>query len=303
MPLRFLGVMVLLGALWGSSFLFIKIAVAELPPDLLVAGRLSIASVILLAILYGRGMRMPRDLRMWGNFFFAGTVGLVVPFVLITWGEQSISSSMAGILNATTPLFTALLTALWLREEQLRGWRLVGVLVGFVGVVVAIGVDQISIGNTSFLGQIAVLVAAFCYGIHSNFSRRAFKGLPSLVPATGQLVTGALVITPIALIRNGLPHQISPAAGGAVLMLAVFGTSFAYILLYWLIANAGATRASMVTYLVAPFALVYGALLLGETIHLNAVLGLGLVVLGIVLSSGIIKRRPAPPYATEGKLP
>jgi drug/metabolite transporter (DMT)-like permease len=299
MQTRYLGVLLLLGALWGASFLFIKIGVAEMPPETLVALRLVVAALILLVVLYARGQRLPTRPRVWLDLTFLGTLGLVLPYLLITWGELSIPSGMAAILNGTTPLFSVLLTYVWTREERLSGLRLLGVGVGFVGVIVAVGIRNLDLTRTDTQAQLAVLGAALCYGIAGIYARRAFRGMPALVPATGQLLTGALVITPIALLRHGIPSPLPSAeAIGAVLALAVLGTSFAYILLYWLMERIGATRTSMVTYLLPPFALVYGALYLREQITSEAILGLGLVIVGILLANGIVKLgsigRPAP---------
>lgn len=290
MRARYLGVLLLLGAIWGSSFLFIKIGVAEMPPEILVAMRLTIGALVLLAVLYARGLRLPARPRVWADLLFMGIVGMVLPYELITWGEQHITSGMAAILNATTPLFSVLLTYLWTREERLNGLRLLGVAVGFVGVIVAVGVEGLSAADAGTRSQLAVLLAAFCYGLSGIYARRAFRGMPALVPATGQLLSGALIITPIALALHGIPSPLpSPVALGAVAALAVLGTAAAYILLYWLIERIGATRSSMVTYLLPPFALVYGALFLHEPIMIGALLGLGLVVVGILLANGVVK--------------
>jgi drug/metabolite transporter (DMT)-like permease len=301
MQTRYLGVLLLLGALWGASFLLIKIGVEEMPPETLVALRLVVAALILVVVLYARGMRLPTQPRVWRDLLFLGTIGLVLPYLLITWGEQSIPSGMAAILNGTTPLFVVLLTYVWTREERLTGARLLGVLVGFVGVIVAVGIKDVDLMQSSTQAQLAVLGAAFCYGIAGIYARRAFRGVPALIPATGQMLTGALAITPIALWRHGIPSPLPSAeALGAVLALAVLGTSFAYILMYWLMERIGTTQTSMVTYLLPPFALVYGALFLRERITMDALLGLGLVIVGILLANGVVKlgaitnrRRPA----------
>jgi drug/metabolite transporter (DMT)-like permease len=292
MQTRFLGVLLLLGAVWGASFLLIKIGVAEMPPMTLVALRLVISALVLLGVLYGRGLRLPTRPRVWADLFLLGAVGLVLPYLLITWAEQYMQSGMAAILNATTPLFAVLLTYLWTREEQLSGVKALGVMLGFVGVVIAVGLDRLSLTDGGALPQLAVLLAAFSYAVAGIYGRRAFRGVPALVPATGQLLAGAVLITPAALVMHGVPSPLpSPLALGAVLALAVFGTAFAYVLLYWLMERIGATRTSMVTYLLPPFALVYGALFLGERISVEALLGLALVVAGILLANGML--RPA----------
>jgi drug/metabolite transporter (DMT)-like permease len=298
MQTRYLGALLLLGAVWGASFLLIKIGVAELLPGTLVAIRLIVAALILLGVLYARGLRLPARPRVWGDFLFTGVVGLVLPYLLITWGEQRIASGMAAILNATTPLFSVLLAYVWTQEERLNGMKLLGVAVGFVGVVVAVGVEKLSLTDADTMSHLAVLLASLCYGITGIYSRRAFRGMSPLVPATGQMLAGALVITPLALAWGGIPSVPSPLAIGAVLALALFGTALAYILLYWILEHLGTTRTVMVTYLLPPFALVYGALFLREPITLRTLLGLGLVVAGILLANGMLgraafARRPA----------
>ena len=294
MQLRNLGMLVLLGAVWGASFMFIKIGLQSMAPEVLVALRLLIASIVLVGVLYARGLRLPSGWRIWRDFLLVGTVGLILPYLLITWSEQSIPSGMAAILNATTPLFSVLLAYMWTREEQLSGLRLLGLALGFVGVVVAVGVADLDIARADTRAQLAVMGAAACYGWAGIYGRRAFRSMPALVPATGQMLAGALIMTPLALALHGIPSPLPTALSlGAVVALAVFGTALAYILLYWLMAQIGATRTSMVTYLLPPFALLYGALFLSEAIELNALLGLGLVVAGILLANGVLRQPKA----------
>jgi drug/metabolite transporter (DMT)-like permease len=286
---RYVGVLLLLGAVWGASFLLIKIGVQELVPETLVMLRLVIASIVLLGVLYARGLRLPMRWRTWIDFLFLGVIGLIFPYLLITWSEQSIPSGMAAILNATTPLFSLLVAYVWTREERLSGLRVLGVALGFAGVVVAVGIEDLDLARADTQAQLAVLAAAACYAITGIYARRAFRGVPALVPTTGQMLAGALLITPYALLVRGIPSPLpSATAVWAVVALAVFGTAMAYILLYWLMERIGATRSSMVTYLLPPFALAYGALFLGEAIALNALMGLVLVVVGILLANGML---------------
>lgn len=289
MRIRYLGALLLLGAVWGASFLFIKIGVQEMAPETLVMLRLVIAAIVLLGVLYARGLRLPMNWRTWVDFLFLGVVGLIFPYLLITWSEQTIPSGMAAILNATTPLSSVLIAYFWTREERLTGLRLLGLALGFAGVVVAVGIADLDLARTDTRAQLAVLVAAACYALTGIYARRAFRGVPALIPATGQMLAGALLITPYALLVRGIPARMpSATALGAVVVLAVFGTALAYILLYWLMERIGATRSSMITYLLPPFALAYGALFLGEPIAVNALLGLVLVVFGILLANGVL---------------
>lgn len=193
--MRNLGVLVLLGAVWGASFLFIKIGVSELAPVSLVALRVGTAALLLLGILFARGLRLPRSWRLWGHFAFTGLVGLVVPYMLITWGEQSIPSGMAAILNATTPLFTLLLAYVWTREEALSGLRLLGVAIGFAGVVVAVG------------GSRRLLASAATYADEINiFSEPAmFEQARAALQAAGRDV-------PISVYLHWYPWPADPRA-------------------------------------------------------------------------------------------
>ncbi len=300
---RYLVVLFLLGAIWGTSYLFIKVAVRELPPETVVSGRLLLGALVLLAVLAARGQRLPVSPRVWRDFLIVGITAVVLPFTLISWGEKSISSGMAAILTGTAPLFAVLGAAFWTREERMSGTRLLGVGLGFAGVVVAVGLRDFSLTSSSSRGQLAVLGAACCYGLSGLYMRRAFRGIPPLIPAAGQLVAGSLVITPIALARHGVPALPSAEVSGAMLGLGLLCTAVAYILLYWLMERIGAVRAVMVTYLMPPFALLYGWLLLDERLGANAILGLLVVVGGILITNGLLRwpalRPPEPAPARE----
>lgn len=289
---RSLIVLLALAAIWGMSYLFIKVAVRELPPETIVSGRLLLATLTLLLVLYARGLRLPASLSKWRDFFIVGISAVVLPFALIAWGEQSISSSLAAILTATAPLFAVLGTSVIARDERMSGLRLFGIGLGFFGVVFTVGLRDFAFSSAASRGQLAVLAAGACYGLSGLYARKAFRGQPPLIPATGQLVAGSLVITPIALVRHGLPSVPSGEVLGAMLALAFVCTAVAYILFYWLMERIGAVRTSMVTYLLPPFALVYGWALLDEQVGVNVIAGLLLVIVGILLANGIL-RRPA----------
>jgi drug/metabolite transporter (DMT)-like permease len=296
MSVKDIGVMIALGAIWGASFMLIKISVVEIPPVILVATRLALASAVLLAILYTRGLRLPGALRSWFDFLVVGTLGLALPFLLISWGQRLIPSGLTAILNAAVPLFSALLAYFWQREERLGAMRTIGLVVGFAGVMMAVGFDSLSAQGETLQGGLAVIAATLCFAIAGHYGRRAFQGMSPLVPATGQLLVGAAVMAPLALLSGAAPAQMpSLGAIAALVTLAVVCTALAYVLVYWLLAQLGATRSSMVTYLIAPFGVVYGALLLGEQIHGAALAGLALVLGGIVIAN-----RPARAAAAAG---
>jgi drug/metabolite transporter (DMT)-like permease len=290
MPIRYLAGLFALGAIWGAAFMLIKIAVAEISPAALVAVRLVIAVAILLGVLYARGLRLPRNGRVWRDFLVVGVIGVVLPFTLISWGQQYIPSSITAILNAAIPLLSVLLSYVWMREERLSGLKLAGLGVGFAGVALAVSGDGLSLASAGTQGQLAVLAAAACYAVSGMYGRRAFQGMAPLVPATGQLTAGALVMAPLVPLLGGLPQTL-PSAGAmaALLALAVFPTAVAYILFYWIMDHIGATRTSTVTYLIAPFGLLFGALFLHEEVGPGAIGGLALVILGILVANGVLR--------------
>lgn len=292
MRLANLVVLVLLGAIWGASFLFIKLGLESFPPATLVALRLAGGALVLVLAMLAQGHRFPAARRAWGDMLLVGVVGMVVPFVLISWGEQHISSGLAAILVATTPLFTLLLAFVWTRDEHLGLLRSLGVLLGFVGVALAVQVQQLSLFSSSAYGLLAVLGAALCYGFAAIYGRRAFHGLPPIVPAAGTMSGGLLCIVPVALLVDGLPAAWpTGSALVGVLGLAFLSTACAYILYYWILGRIGSSRTTMVTYLVPIFALVFGWLWLDEHITVYTIAGLLLVLAGIMIANGALSWR------------
>jgi drug/metabolite transporter (DMT)-like permease len=295
MTARQTGILLLLGAIWGAAFMLIKIAVSDVAPATLVAVRIAITAVILYAAMRVSGVTLPRERQTWFNFYSVGMFGLVIPFLLISWGQRLIPSSTTAILGATTPLFTALINIVTRAEEKINVERIIGLIVGFVGVIVAIGIAGATEGN--WIGELCVLGAAVCYAISALYSRRVFGGMKPIVPSTGQMIASASLLIPIALIWDGMPTVLPSATSiTALLILAVFCTAIAYILYYQLIDSVGATKASMVSFLIAPFGVVYGSVFLQEPINPNAIAGLVIIIVGIVIAGGswraILRKRP-----------
>ena len=295
MTARQTGILFLLGAIWGAAFMLIKIAVSDVAPATLVAVRIAITAVILYATMRVSGVTLPRERQPWFHFYSVGMFGLVIPFLLISWGQRLIPSSTTAILGATTPLFTALINIVTRAEEKITLDRIIGLIVGFVGVIVAIGIASAAAGN--WIGELCVLGAAVCYAISALYSRRVFGGMKPIVPSTGQMIASASLLIPIALIWDGMPSALpSTQSITALLILAVFCTAIAYILYYHLIDTIGATKASMVSFLIAPFGVVYGSVFLQEPINPNSIAGLSIIIVGIVIAGGswraILPKRP-----------
>lgn len=279
-----------LGLLWGSSFLWIKIAVENVSPFVVVALRVSFGLISLLAVMYWQRQSIPRDRSTLLKYLFMGVFNVVVPFLLITWGETHIDSSLAAILNATTPLFVIVIAHFALHDEKITGPRLLGLIVGFVGVVVLVAQDfDPRALQSDLLGQLAVLLAAASYAVALVFSRRQLRNVRPVVQSTMILMFATAimwVITPVVERPVALPAQ--PLAWVAVLWLGVLGLCAAYLLFFWLNNVWGPTRASLVTYVFPVVGVVLGVIFLAEPLNWNMVLGSALVVGGIV----VVNRKP-----------
>ena len=286
-----------LGAIWGSSFLFIEVALEDLSFMQIVVARLGIGAALLVALLYAGGARLPRGLQLYRTLAVMAVISNVVPFTLIVWGQQEVSSSLASILNSSTPLFTVLLAAMFIESERLRPARFAGVVLGFAGVGVIVGLD--AAGSTA--GKIAITLASVSYAGGFVFARRHLVGLdlPALaIPATQLLISTAIVL-PVAVIETmRTPSTLSAQAIGSTLSLGVFASGVAYMLFYRLIADVGATSSSFVTYLIPIFGVALGAVVLDEELGLNVLVGAVLVIAGIALAE--VAGRRAVPKAADG---
>jgi len=286
MGLKEWGLIIILSIIWGGSFFFNGVAVKEMTPLTIVWFRVALASIILLAVVHLKGLKMPSSPGLWGAFILMGVLNNLLPFSLIVWGQTHIESSLASILNATTPIFSVVLTHLLTREERLTINRLTGVLAGWLGVTVLIGVDSLRGGGMEVIGQIAVLGAAFTYACAAIYGRR-FQGLSSLVVATGMLCGSTIVMTPLALLIEQ-PWNLSP---GMMTWMALFGlsaisTSLAYIIYFRVLATAGPTNLLLVTFLIPISAILLGVLVLGERLEWNAFVGMSLIFTGLIAIDG-----------------
>ncbi|HEX2043352.1 MAG TPA: DMT family transporter [Acidimicrobiales bacterium] len=278
--------LVLLAGIWGWSFLLIKVAVAGMTPTTVAGIRVALGAGVLLAVVRARGLSLPRDRRWWRHFAFVALTGSAAPFSLLAWGEQHISSALAAVLNASTPLFAALFATVLLRE-RLRPPQVAGLALGLVGVAVVAGLGGEDVTGSGFGGKAAAVGAAVGYGISLTYTRRHLTPLPPLVAAAGQLVMATVLLAPLALVttvRQGL--AVTPTRALAVGVLGVFGTGLAYVMVYRLIADIGSTKASVVTYLVPVVAVAVGVLFLGEDFSLRLLTGGAVVIAGIALVNG-----------------
>jgi drug/metabolite transporter (DMT)-like permease len=279
--------LVVLSIVWGGSFFFGKLALNDLPPFVIVFGRVALAALVLNVIVVAQGYRMPRSLRQWAPFLGMGALNNLIPFSLIFWGQTQIASSLAAILNATTPLFAVVLAHLLTADERMTAGRASGVLLGLVGVVVMIGPQALAGLGVNVLAQIAVIVAALSYACAGIFGRR-FGALPPLVTATGQLSASTALMVPVVVVVNP-PWALSMPSldtWAALCGLAFLSTALAYIIYFRLLAVAGATNLLLVTFLIPISALVLGMSILGEQLHARDVVGMALIALGLAAIDG-----------------
>ena len=285
MSRRDLGLLVALSAIWGSSFLFIKVGVEELEPAVVVCGRLLVGALVLLPVALARG-GLSGLRAMLVPIAVLGALNNALPYWLLSFAETRIDSGLAAVIQAAAPIFTVLLAIRVDPSQRVTGLRLAGVGLGFVGVVLLVGLQE----GGELLGAVAVVGTALCYAVSVLYAGRAIRSFSPLDVSIGQLTVGALLTLPAALVQ--WPAE-TPSAKvvGAVLVLGVLGTGVAYLLYFALIVRAGASRAILVTYLVPAFALVYGWLILGEAVTASALAGLALILGGTALATGGRLRR------------
>ncbi len=288
-----------LALLWGASFTTIQLVVDELPPFTVVCLRVWLASAGLLLFMKVRGIPLPTDngkeggTPVWRALAILGLINNAVPFCLIVWSQTQITSGVASILNATMPLFTVFVAHFFTVDEKLTPRRLAGVTIGFIGVASIIGPESIAGFTGTLAGQIAMLGAAFSYAVGIVIGRRfAVFGLKPVQLAFGQVTTAGLWLLPVVLLVDqpfSLPMP-SITALAALLSLALVSTAFAYLIYFRLVADAGATNASLVTLLVPVVATSLGILFLGESLKASHGIGLALIALGLMVLDGRFPR-------------
>ncbi|WP_114094039.1 DMT family transporter [Thalassospira xiamenensis] len=303
--------LIVLSVLWGGSFFFTEIALVDLPPFTLVLGRVAIAAMILWWVVLLRHIDIPRDPKIWLSFLVMGALNNLIPFSLIVWSQTHIASGLAAILNATTPLFTLIIAHLATKNEKLTRRKVIGVLTGFVGVMIVIGlpdgmVNGIEPGAITSksagvfalapFAPLAVLIAAISYGCAGVFGRR-FKNTPPILTAAGQTSASSLMLLPICMMIDtpwNLPFPKTETIL-AVLGIAAFSTALAYILYFQLLNRAGASNLLLVTFLIPVSAILLGVLFLGETLALRQIAGMAVIGLGLAVIDGRLIGRKGNP--------
>lgn len=284
--------LVALSAIWGSSYLFIKVAVGHVAPSVVTDGRLLLAAPVLFAFVAARDGARAAAAAVWDARRVAATLGIVnivIPYMLVAWGEQHVTSGVAAIANSSVPIFVALLALRYSASERVTGWRLVGLFVGLGGVAVLAGIRPEG-GWRAVAGTLAVVLASLAYAGANLYAQRRIGAAGGTVLAAASVAVGAIVLLPVALVQ--LPaHAPGWRAAGSVLALGLVGTGLAQLIFYRMLGQHGASRATLVSYLIPVFALAYGIAVLGEGVTAPEGIGLALILAGVALGSGVVRMR------------
>lgn len=281
MPPSSLALLVILAALWGGSFVFMRVAVPALGPIPLAYARVALAAIALLVLAFA-WRRVPPLRTRWRDFAVVGVVNSALPFSLFCYAEQHVTASTGAILNATSPFFGALAAAWWLREA-LTARKIAGMTLGFAGVITLVGWHPDEVTAQVGLAIAACLAAAMCYALGSVFAKKRLSDVPSFAVACASQVTAALALMPL-LPFTTLPGPVTPAVAASVLALALGSTALAYLIYFKLVAEAGPQKALTVTFLVPLFGVLWGSLFLGEPLTAGMATGGGLIVAGTALA-------------------
>lgn len=283
-----------LGLIWGSSYLWIKIGVETLPPLTLIAGRLLFGASFLAIVVAVARQELPRQRRQYGHLLVMSLVNIVIPFTLITYGEQSIDSALASILNATVPLTVIVLAPLFLPDEGITAAKVAGLAVGFLGVILLVAPGLASGLGSSVPGELMMLASSVSYGVGNVYARRNVRGLRPMIPALFQVGFAAAIVAPLALLFDHPFTSVHPAPEAvlAVVWLGVLGSGVAYLCYFTVLQQWGATRTSTVSYLLPVVGITLGGLVLGDPVTANRIAGTAMVIAGIaIVSSGPSVRR------------
>ena len=287
-------IFIALGFFWGSSYLFIKIGVDHgLQPFTLIMFRLLIGFVLLATVVAVAREPLPRDARTYGHLAVMGTINIAIPFALITFAEQTVDSSLASVINGAVPLFVIVIAALFLKGETITVNRVAGLIVGFIGVALLVGFDVTDLSSANAVGELALLGATISYAIGNVYAKRNIHGLRPMIPAVFQVFFG-LMITGVLAFTTEHPLGVAwvPESILAVVWLGLLGSGLAYLSYFRILQHWGATRTSLVAYLLPVYGIALGALVLNERIDVTTLAGAALIIGGIALVNSRYGTRP-----------
>ena len=279
--------MMLLAMIWGGSFLSIRVALDEITPLTSVAHRTTWAMLVLWAVIAVMRIPLPRDPKIWFSFLVMGLLNNVIPFTLMAWGQLHIESGLTSILNAFTAVVGVVIASLFFADERITLRKGIGVILGFFGVTVAIGLDNFRSFDLRSLAQLAVIGGTVAYAIAGVWARKRLVGMPPQMAAAGMLTGSTVIMLPLVYFIEGpLTFDLQPRTVLAIGYYAIIATAFAYLLYYRVLAMAGSGNLMLVTLLVAPLAITLGAIVLNEKLWANAYLGFGILALGFIILDG-----------------
>ena len=272
---------------WGGSFFFAELALRAGPPLSVTLFRVALALPVLYLVVRAKGIALPAGLRIWAAYFGMGALNNAIPFSLIFWGQTQIESGLASILNGTTAMFGAVVAGVLLKDEPLTRQKLVGALLGFLGVAIIMGPAALSSLDPRNLAQLAVLAAAFSYALASVWGKSFLAGQPPIMNALGMLVGSTVLMLPVALYSDGMPRFDLPVTvWSALLALAVLSTALAYLMYFEILRRVGSANLMLVTLLIPPVAVSLGAGLLGEQLGWEALFGFLVIGFGLLVTDG-----------------
>ncbi len=281
-----------LAAVWGGSFFFVEVALTEVGPFTVVLHRVLWAVPALALVLWWKGLALPKGIKIWSAYGVMGALNNAIPFTLIVWGQTQIEGGLASILNGTTAVFGAVVAGILLVDERLTSRKLIGALLGLLGVAAIMGPSAASGLDLRNLGQLAILGAALSYSFASVWGKTALKGHAPEVNAFGMLSASVLLMLPLAFYAEGIPSfALSPSVWAALLGLAWLATALAYLLYFGILIRAGAANLMLVTLMIPPFAIGLGWMFLGERLGIEAIIGFALIALGLAVTDGRLFRR------------
>ena len=290
MPLRYWLLIILLGAVWGCSFLFNAVLIREISPLWVSAGRVAIGAAICWVYFFAMRKRLPSGVGVYAQLLVLGILNYAIPFALFPYAEMTVASSIVGVINGLTPMSTVIVSQLWPGGEKATWNKVAGVAIGFVGAVILASPSFAAGASAQVLGLLAAIAATLCYALTLNYARR-FKDVDSAVVATCSLTGAALVSIPVALLFAGVPVITRVETWGALIGIGAFSTSFSFLLVYWLLPRVGATNVSLNTFITPISAILLGVLVLHERFEAAHLAGMAVIFLGLVFMDGRLVRR------------
>jgi drug/metabolite transporter (DMT)-like permease len=280
-----------LAIIWGGSFFFAEIALRELPPMTITLHRVFWALPILIFVIWAKGITPPKSLKIWGAYLTMGALNNALPFSLIFWGQTQITSGLASILNGATGVTGVIVAGLFLSDERLTPTKLIGVVVGFFGVALTVGIEALQNFDLRSLAQMAVLLAGLSYSIAGVWAKLRLSGQNPEMNALGMLLCSTVIMCPLALYIDGTPQfDLQISTWSALLALAVICTSLSYLLYFNILNRAGSGNLMLVTLLIPPFAITLGVLVLGESLAPISLVGFAFIALGLIIIDGRVIR-------------